>query len=219
MISMAEERRQRVPRCDGWMSVSDRKNWTEIGQKKKTTNTRKKGSSRNSHNRGEEQIRKKGDTKLKSMTLGAPPPLSRVPVFSKHQIQDRTALHLSLSLSLSLWFFAQLSLIGGTEGRERVKSVLYLLVFLRDGGRERFLFFRGGILDAKTRGPARSTFIFSARLLTSSSFGTTCRKHHRRRNRLRAMPQSSLTAHTDAIKLILCLSDDSLNCCWSLIPA
>lgn len=28
MISMAEERRQRVPRCDGWMSVSDRKNWT-----------------------------------------------------------------------------------------------------------------------------------------------------------------------------------------------
>lgn len=37
MISMAEERRQRVPRCDGWMSVSDRKNWT-VNEKEKKNN-------------------------------------------------------------------------------------------------------------------------------------------------------------------------------------
>ena len=80
----------------------------EKEKKTKTTNTRKKGSSRKSHNRGEEQLRKKGDTKLKWTTLGAPPlPPSLVPVFFKapDSGQDGSPSS-SLSLSLSVFLLS-----------------------------------------------------------------------------------------------------------------
>ena len=176
---MAEESRQRAPRCDGWMSGSDRERKRK--KKQKRTNTRKKGSSRKSHNRGEEQLRKKGDTKLKWTTLGAPPlPPSLVPVFFKapDSGQDGSPSS-SLSLSRSLFFCSVIvDRWYAWKGQSELK-LSSTCWFSSTTERERFLFFGGGEVESSTQkhvdrsDPPSSS---SARLLTSSSFGTTCRR-------------------------------------------
>ena len=152
----------------------------EKEKKTKTTNTRKKGSSRKSHNRGEEQLRKKGDTKLKWTTLGAPPlPPSLVPVFFQ-STRFRTG-RLSIFLSLSLFLFFCSVIVDrwyAWKGQSELK-LSSTCWFSSTTERERFLFFGGGEVESSTQkhvdrsDPPSSS---SARLLTSSSFGTTCRR-------------------------------------------